>query len=515
MNLLMSNIFLTENEKNKLHNYERHCEDDSIICEYLDPYWNDLLDNIPESISPNLITITGWLFLVYGFNIAYNFSDSYPSLSALLVFICSFMYTNCDCIDGKQARRTKTSSPLGEILDHLVDASGVTLLISSLCLVMGITNIRTIWLFCQAGHLVFLTEHVKAFNTGILKMNRYTGPVEILFFYCLMVLSISIFGQSMFSMIEYLNPIIIYIVASIYFLCNVAIICDTKKDTQKTLLFLYITKLLSTIVLYIFGIEPGILSVLSDGMLFVAVTTDTIISKLVKKDLSPLMMLIAMTSAVNEFFSLILCIGYVICLIYEISSHLGIPTVQRNVNVLCLGVFDMCHIGHMKMFEKASNLGTRLYVGVHSDEDVASYKAKPSVPHDLRCDTVKMCKYVYDAIPNAPLYMTTSDLVDKYNIHLVVCSPEYDKPDDKFYEYARKYGILKIVSRYDGISSTTIKENTVKNMIETQRINSINLIKKDDMELPENADADTVSVTVSGEVRKVFSSLKKRFTYII
>lgn len=35
---------------------------------------------------------------------------------------CISTYLNMDAIDGKQARRTGTSSPLGELFDHGCDA---------------------------------------------------------------------------------------------------------------------------------------------------------------------------------------------------------------------------------------------------------------------------------------------------------------------------------------------------------------------------------------------------------
>lgn len=42
-----------------------------------------------------------------------------------------------DCIDGKQARRTRSSSPLGQLFDHGCDALCVFML-------MGITQARQI-----------------------------------------------------------------------------------------------------------------------------------------------------------------------------------------------------------------------------------------------------------------------------------------------------------------------------------------------------------------------------------
>lgn len=35
---------------------------------------------------------------------------------------CSFIYQTMDAVDGKQARRTGTSSPLGQLFDHGCDA---------------------------------------------------------------------------------------------------------------------------------------------------------------------------------------------------------------------------------------------------------------------------------------------------------------------------------------------------------------------------------------------------------
>ena len=37
-----------------------------------------------------------------------------------------FLYQSFDAIDGKQARRTGTSGPLGELFDHCCDALNTT-----------------------------------------------------------------------------------------------------------------------------------------------------------------------------------------------------------------------------------------------------------------------------------------------------------------------------------------------------------------------------------------------------
>jgi len=48
------------------------------------------------------------------------------------------LYTWLDCLDGKQARRTGTSSPLGQLFDHGCDALSVNLLLSMVGCSMGV-----------------------------------------------------------------------------------------------------------------------------------------------------------------------------------------------------------------------------------------------------------------------------------------------------------------------------------------------------------------------------------------
>lgn len=47
-------------------------------------------------------------------------------------------YTWLDCFDGKQARRTGTSSPLGQLFDHGCDALSVNLLLASIGASLGV-----------------------------------------------------------------------------------------------------------------------------------------------------------------------------------------------------------------------------------------------------------------------------------------------------------------------------------------------------------------------------------------
>ena len=47
-----------------------------------------------------------------------DFMEDTPPWSYLVAAIAVFIYLHLDCLDGKQARATGTSSPLGQLFDH-------------------------------------------------------------------------------------------------------------------------------------------------------------------------------------------------------------------------------------------------------------------------------------------------------------------------------------------------------------------------------------------------------------
>ncbi len=95
--------------------------------------------SLPLSLAPNVITLIGLACIVCGTALTLVYS---PSLEASLLSYSStssgdatvippyvffinclavFLYQTCDAVDGKQARRTGTSSPVGQLIDHGCD----------------------------------------------------------------------------------------------------------------------------------------------------------------------------------------------------------------------------------------------------------------------------------------------------------------------------------------------------------------------------------------------------------
>ena len=86
--------------------------------------------------------------------------------------------------------------------------------------------------------------------------------------------------------------------------------------------------------------------------------------------------------------------------------------------IYCDMVADLFHYGHANFLKQCSELGDYLIVGIHSDNDVESYKRKPILSFEERIKVVKACKYV-DKVIKGPLIVTT-ELLEKYKIDYVV-----------------------------------------------------------------------------------------------
>ena len=64
------------------------------------------------------------------------------------------------------------------------------------------------------------------------------------------------------------------------------------------------------------------------------------------------------------------------------------------------GVFDLFHIGHLKLLERAKGLCDRLIVGVTSDDLLWDYKRKKAViPFPERCEIVRSIGCVDLVVP--------------------------------------------------------------------------------------------------------------------
>lgn len=92
----------------------------------LSPCLNKFMNYFPTFIAPNLITLFSLICNIIGAVITYldagfDFSLQLKSRTCFIIGTTQFLYLLLDNIDGKQARKTGTSSPFGMLMDHGCD----------------------------------------------------------------------------------------------------------------------------------------------------------------------------------------------------------------------------------------------------------------------------------------------------------------------------------------------------------------------------------------------------------
>jgi len=121
--------YITEQGEKNLVTYKYVGSDASLLYKhFFSPLAQFLVDKvIPIWLAPNVITLVGFgCTLLPHLIILAMFPDQLagpvPRWLCLFAAIGQFLYMNLDNADGKQARKTGTSSPLGLLFDHGCDA---------------------------------------------------------------------------------------------------------------------------------------------------------------------------------------------------------------------------------------------------------------------------------------------------------------------------------------------------------------------------------------------------------
>jgi cytidyltransferase-like protein len=196
----------------------------------------------------------------------------------------------------------------------------------------------------------------------------------------------------------------------------------------------------------------NLMDVVAAGLYINLIMADVVVARMAKRDLHPILVVMGVVSSFYNLASIVLLVFYIMSVFSEICAYTKLTILSPNINVYCDGIFDMCHIGHMKAFGHAAAFGTRLYVGVCNDEDSTVYKRTPIMTMDERMEVVAACKCVYKVIPNAPCHpgTLTEEFIKEHNIHIVAHGAEYDTPTDKYYVVPRKLGIVRTTPRTQG-----------------------------------------------------------------
>ncbi|XP_063374726.1 cholinephosphotransferase 1 isoform X1 [Cydia amplana] len=161
----------------KLSEHKYSCTSSSILDAWLQPWWCWLVSKTPLWLAPNLITILGLIVNIVTTLILIWYSPDArtdpPRWACLLCAVGVFVYQSLDAIDGKQARRTGSQSPLGELFDHGCDSISTVFIALGACTAVNLGEYPT-WMFfqCFCAMTLFYCAHWQAYVTGTLRMGR-------------------------------------------------------------------------------------------------------------------------------------------------------------------------------------------------------------------------------------------------------------------------------------------------------------------------------------------------------
>src|SRR5437879_379725 len=141
----MPGIFFTKEQLHNLSHWTYSIVDKSNTTQVLTPLWDYLVTLVPNTVAPNVLSLTGLLCILYSFHLSYHYITIYPNLIAFFIFILVFAYMNLDAIDGKHARRTNNASPLGELFDHSCVNIGVVFLTMTMTHIYNIESPLIQW----------------------------------------------------------------------------------------------------------------------------------------------------------------------------------------------------------------------------------------------------------------------------------------------------------------------------------------------------------------------------------
>ncbi|KAK5113096.1 hypothetical protein LTR62_003675 [Meristemomyces frigidus] len=163
--------------------YKYSSVDKSPVSYYiLRHYWNACVNFLPIWLAPNMVTLLGFFFVIGNVALLQLMDPDLQGPKYSWVYYSYafgvWAYSTMDNIDGKQARRTGTSSGLGELFDHGIDSLNCTLasLLESSAMALGPTPMGALTALIPCLPMFFSTW--ETYHTHTLYLGYFNGPTE-------------------------------------------------------------------------------------------------------------------------------------------------------------------------------------------------------------------------------------------------------------------------------------------------------------------------------------------------
>ncbi|CAG9835253.1 unnamed protein product [Diabrotica balteata] len=194
---------LSDVQLKKLGEHKYSCQSVSFLDKLLQPYWCWLVLKVPIWLAPNLITVLGLCVNIFTSLLLIWYSpDAKAEAPRWVCALCAlglFIYQSLDAIDGKQARRTNSSNPLGELFDHGCDSISTVFVALSACTAVQLGYYPG-WMFfqCFCAMTLFYCAHWQTYVSGTLRFGK-VDVTEAQFTIIGILLISSIFGPTVWS----------------------------------------------------------------------------------------------------------------------------------------------------------------------------------------------------------------------------------------------------------------------------------------------------------------------------
>lgn len=138
------------------------------------------------------------------------------------------------------------------------------------------------------------------------------------------------------------------------------------------------------------------------------------------------------------------------------SSTINTPSLLGYTS----GVFDLFHVGHLRILQRASKIVDKLIVGVSTDELCEQYKGRrPIIGFEDRIEIISSLSCVHFAEPQTDLLKL--DAWERHKFHYLFHGSDWEKSPlyEQIFDQLQPKGVkLIFLEPTAGISSSTIKQ---------------------------------------------------------
>jgi phosphatidylglycerophosphate synthase len=307
--------FLSKQQLTAIATWKYTVVDTTITGKYLYPILDKYLHMIPETISPNLLTMTG---LLLGLSILSLAEKMYHPVLVPLFMIVYYLMAIIDSLDGKQARRINNSTAFGEVFDHSVDMVTLFVITRISSIIFRIEDVDVLPIYTLFG-LIFIWAHYRACIDGYVTLATYSGPNEMLVLITLGYLITPFFDWKIIFASEttYWSSIFIIALVDLYFVIMVDISSHPINDDMLMVINFLLAVLIANLYMVFSHVQLA--------CIFIMINAELIIAKMSKSNFRECFFVACLWCCIHEKIALFIMLSSMLTTFIDIKNHLQIP----------------------------------------------------------------------------------------------------------------------------------------------------------------------------------------------